>query len=258
MTAVEAALRHIEKLMARAQKAPRATKSVKRTATTSRPEVRSGKPVVSAGRPGRAAGVPAEKKPAATHGRALKREKVGHRPPRSAQPFEPPRTEPDITEALVETFAPAPTPPEVPGPISAPLYVPPLTVEVSAEYDAFRVPDWVDGRSTVRPRPPVDDAPPLQPNVNFSGLTKLRGGGTPIEPASFSPTASSSTTGGSFNVRANCKAVDAKTGLVCKLGVHTGEHGHERGRFRLVAAAPVRRAVDDAAWNTGDSGDSNG
>lgn len=47
----------------------------------------------------------------------------------------------------------------------------------------------------------------------------------------------------------NCRAVDAKTGLTCKLGAHDGEeHGHERGRFRVVATKPVRRAVDDAAW----------
>lgn len=47
----------------------------------------------------------------------------------------------------------------------------------------------------------------------------------------------------------NCRAVDAKMGLVCKLGAHTGEqHGHERGRFSVVATQPVRRAVDDAAW----------
>lgn len=53
--------------------------------------------------------------------------------------------------------------------------------------------------------------------------------------------------------RSNCKAVDAKTGLACKLGAHSGdEHGHERGRFHLVAkpGQHVRRAVDEAAWGT--------
>lgn len=222
MNAFEKAMAAIEKAMGRGKPARRATKSVKKTATPSRPEVRSGKPVVSAGRRGRTAGEPAAKQPGVTRVRALKREKVGHRPPRSAQP--------DV-EQLVD--APLPTPPEAPGEITAPLYLPPI---IDADHQVERM------GCVLMPIPPLPVARPSWANA-------WERGAPPAPPAAV---VTSSSTG--RVPRGSCKAIDAKTGRQCRLLAHPetpDQHANERGAFHLVLqpgqVPTLHQVLDQAA-----------
>lgn len=217
MSAVDKALRHIEALIA--ARRPQ-TKSKKEKSLIKVKGSRRAKPAKRA----RYSKTVIIKKPRVVSARA------GHR---SREAYNPPRSEPAITEALETTFAPAPTPPEVPGPISAPLYEPPVTTQPSPAYDAFRVPDWVDGRTTECAQVPTFVDPPVMPAQT---------------PRRFLAT-------GHMVSRGPCKAVDAETGRTCKLLVHPEDpdrHRSERGPFFRVALPgqttfALQRTLDESA-----------
>lgn len=137
--------------------------------------------------------------------------------------YRPPRgPDRDLSE-LTESFAP--------GPISAPLHVPPRLEP--AQPVSVAAPDWVDGRVTERPARPV--------LVEVAVPT--------LVPA---PVVRLSTTG--RVARGSCKAIDAKTGRQCRLLAHPetpDAHRNERGPFTHVLQAgqvPVlRQTLDQVA-----------
>ncbi len=140
MTAVERALRHLEKLMARGKPAKRKT--------------------------------PAKKRQPAKKARVVSRAARHTRP----SAYSPPRHEPDVVE-LVEAFAPAPapapTPPAEPGPISPALYQPMEQVQVGdmvystsdqqpGRVFAISLPTWAaafEAAQATAAQPPVPAAP---------------------------------------------------------------------------------------------------
>lgn len=153
----------------------------------------------------------------------------------SRKAYNPPRA-PDVERSeLTESFAP--------GPISAPLYVPPVIATSTpcvvcgqstlCGCAMVKPPDWVDGRVTERPaRPAPVEAPVPSP--------------IPAPVVALSTTARPG--------RGSCKAVDAATGRQCKLPAHPAnpdQHRHERGPFhRLLQPGEVpvlRQALDEAS-----------
>lgn len=183
MNAVERALRHIEQLQKRLIKAmPPQTKSKKEKLAPKRPT----------------------KSRRLTNARPVKK-----RARKSNPRFVPPVTQPDVSE-LEQTFAPAPTPPDVEGPIS------PAFPLIGEGFDAMHREQGIEPVKLTRP-------------AWADAWERAHPSGTPPEAPKVAPAPAQAVSRGS------CKAIDADTGRTCKLlAGHDGAHATERGPFTRV------------------------